>query len=84
MVYVLDTNIVLLLMGRPAFNAHFVQTYAPEQHDIVISAVSEGELRSLALQRGWGTPKQAQLNAILQQLIIYPVGATGDQCLCRD
>ena len=52
MVYVLDTNIVLLLMGRPAFSAHFVQTYAPEQHDIVISAVSEGELRSLALQRG--------------------------------
>jgi len=73
MVYVLDTNIVLLSMGNAKFSAYFIKRYQPAQNDMVISAVSEGELRSLALQRNWGATKRRQLNSALQQLVIYPV-----------
>jgi tRNA(fMet)-specific endonuclease VapC len=73
MVYVLDTNIVLLSLGNAKFNAHFVQVYQPHQNDMVLSAVSEGELLSLALQRNWGSNKRRQLVRALQQLVIYPI-----------
>lgn len=73
MLYVLDTNILLLSLINEAFEEYFIETYRPEINDLVISAVSEGELRSVALQRNWGRRKVQQLDSTLSNIVIYPV-----------
>lgn len=73
MLYVLDTNILLLSLVNEAFEEYVIETYRPEVNDLVISAVSEGELRSVALQRNWGNRKLQQLSSTLENIVIYPV-----------
>ena len=51
MVYVFDTNIILLAIINPAFNKYIKKAYRKESNDLIISAVTQGELQSLAIQR---------------------------------
>jgi tRNA(fMet)-specific endonuclease VapC len=73
MIYVLDTNVVLLSLVNPHFDTFFGNTYRIGGHDLVLSAVSEGELWSLAYQRNWGNTRQATLTNSFAQFIIHPI-----------
>jgi len=73
MTYVLDTNIILFSILNPAFELYYKNTYRQSNNDLVISAVTEGELKSLALKRKWGKKKTNQLLTTLQKYISYPV-----------
>ncbi len=73
MVYILDTNIILLLILNWKFERFFREKYAQPTNDLVISVVAEGEIKALALKRKWGRRKIDQLISILEKFIIYPV-----------
>ncbi|RMG68691.1 MAG: type II toxin-antitoxin system VapC family toxin [Bacteroidetes bacterium] len=73
MIYVLDTSVVLLSLLNERFDTFFGATYRQAGNDLVISAVSEGELWSLAFQRQWGSSRQQKLASSLSQFIVYPV-----------
>lgn len=71
--YVLDTNIILLSLVNSAFAIDFRNTYQPLVNKMILSAVSEGELKSLAIQRKWGIRRKDDLNNALADYLIYPV-----------
>ena len=73
MTIVFDTNILLFSITNDGFNARIESSYYQDENDLIISVVTEGELYSLALQRGWGTGKIERLNSSLEKFIIYPV-----------
>ena len=73
MTYLLDTNIILFSIVKPKFDAYFEKTYRQSPHDFIISVVTEGELKSLAIQRQWGRKRMEELENSLHQLIIYPI-----------
>ncbi|MCU0394040.1 MAG: hypothetical protein MUE81_23270 [Thermoflexibacter sp.] len=55
--YLLDTNIVLLSVREEQFRQAIYQKYLKSGNLPIISVVSIGELRSLALRNGWGEQK---------------------------
>jgi tRNA(fMet)-specific endonuclease VapC len=55
--YLLDTNIVLLSVREERFRQAIYQKYLENGNQPIISVVSIGELRSLALRNGWGEQK---------------------------
>ncbi len=59
--YVLDTNVILLSLVNPRFALDFRNTYRPESNKLIISAVSSGEMESLAIQRNWGNRRKNDL-----------------------
>ena len=61
MTYVLDTNILLFSILNAKFEDFYKNTYRQANNDLVISAVTEGELKSLALIRKWGRKKTNQV-----------------------
>lgn len=73
MVYLLDTNILLLSLISTSFDVRFGETYKRSSNDFIISVVTEGELKSLAFQRRWGEAKQNDLQRTLEKLIIFPI-----------
>jgi len=73
MVYVIDTNILLFSILNETFEDFYKNTYRQSNNDLVISAVTEGELKALALKRKWGRKKTNQVITTLQQYISYPV-----------
>ena len=73
MVYVVDTNIILLSILNTEFEDFYKKNYRQSNNELIISAVTEGELKSLALKRKWGRKRVNQLISTLQGYIIYPV-----------
>jgi len=57
--YLLDTNILVHQVRRDAVGERIRQLYAPllAEPQPLISVVTEGELRSLGFQVGWGQEK---------------------------
>lgn len=75
MIYLLDTNILLLYLRDKNRSVYLDQTYQPLQSPNIpfISVVSVGEIRSLALQNSWGEEKQQKLSQFLKQFIIADI-----------
>lgn len=72
--YVNDTNILVLLITNPRFEAFFHQRYLEQSTNrFIISAVTEGEIRGLAKSRRWGTQKLRQLELALDYHLIAPI-----------
>lgn len=73
--YLVDTNILLLYIRQdsrvPAIDAAYNPLAASATS--IISVVTEGELRSIALQRNWGTSKSAALEAMLKKFLIADI-----------
>lgn len=65
--YFLDTNILVHLVRRNAIGEYLIDRYSLYTVDPrpMISDVSEGELRSLAIQWNWGPQKQNQMEFVL-------------------
>ncbi|MCU0391470.1 MAG: PIN domain-containing protein [Thermoflexibacter sp.] len=75
MIYLLDTNILLLYL-REKDRASFIDLhYQPlqEPHIPLISVVSVGEIKSIALQNNWGESKRKNLTQFLKQFIITDI-----------
>lgn len=76
--YLLDTNILLHYIRGSELARRVEATYqlttliAPADAPLV-SIVSEGEIRALALEFGWGAPRVAFMNNFLAQLVIVPI-----------
>lgn len=66
-IYFLDTNILVHLIRRDALGQHLIAKYSLYTLDPrpLISDVTEGELRSLALQWRWGSQKREQMDFVL-------------------
>lgn len=65
--FLFDTNILVHLVRNDSTGQHIRATYAPFMTDPrpFICTVSEGELRSLALQWAWGKQKTDQMGYVL-------------------
>lgn len=75
MTYLLDTNIlVVYVRGKnQAFNLEEELGLLSSQDDVVISVVSVAEIKSLALQNGWGKNKTEKLISLLNRFLIADV-----------
>lgn len=73
--YLLDTNILLLYIRRDTRFEYIDTHYEPFSLNStpIISVVTEGELRSIALQREWGVPKIALLETVLKRFLIADI-----------
>ncbi len=75
MTYLLDTNIlVVYVRGKnQAINLEEELGLLNSQDDIVISVVSVAEIKSLALQNGWGRNKTEKLISLLNRFLIADI-----------
>ncbi|MGH9839059.1 MAG: PIN domain-containing protein [Blastocatellia bacterium] len=73
--YFLDTNILVHLVRENQIGQYIKDQYAvlTAEPRPVISGVTEGELRSLALQWRWGARKQDQMNFLLSYFWRLPI-----------
>lgn len=73
--YLLDTNIVLIYLRDNDKSAIIDQQFDPLGNDNVpvISVVTMGEIRSLAIRNRWGTRRMQQLVELLGQLVIADI-----------
>ena len=73
MIYVFDTNIIFTSLHNQAFDSYIASNYRVGDNDLVLSSVSVGELKALALKRNWGYKRQNQLLEAINQYIIHPI-----------
>lgn len=73
--YLIDTNILLLYIRQDSRTQAIDALYDPMAAfgTSVISVVSEGELRSIALQRNWGTSKMLAVETMLKNYLIADI-----------
>jgi|694.fasta_scaffold13762_10 tRNA(fMet)-specific endonuclease VapC len=73
--YVLDTNVVLAaLKDHPVWKkASLDHALGADDALVMISVVTEAELRSLAEQNGWGSPKKEKLEKLLRRYVIIDI-----------
>lgn len=73
MIYVLDTNILLAIsQGKRAYFEKIFD-FASPTNDLVISAVTIGEMRSLAGLRKWGSVKLNDMEDLFKEFIIVDI-----------
>ena len=73
--YFLDTNVVLLAIRNEAFRDRFNEKYFSNEQMPIISVVSMGELRSLAMRNAWGEAKWLKMKQILDTFLIADIHA---------
>lgn len=75
MIYLLDTNIILLnLQKKPlAFQIREELGLDNVNNDAYISVVTVGEIQSLALQNKWGESRTVQLNEYINSFITLDI-----------
>ena len=73
--YVLDTNIVLVYLKDEQFKATIETQYEvfSEGNSPIISVVTIGEIRSIALQNNWGAKRIAYVEQFLKEFIVIDV-----------
>jgi len=73
--FLLDTNILVYYITQPQKLFDFEKEYQPfsNQNVALISIVTEAEMKSIALQRGWGEKKKKQLDKLLGYFLKVPV-----------
>ena len=73
--YVLDTNIILTYIRKSNLASQIDNNFAPlsEENTPIISVVSAGEIKSLAIQFGWGERKLVLLDTFLNEFLIADI-----------
>ena len=71
MTYVLDTNIILAYFRKHSFWYRIEETFGIFESgtEVMIPLIIIGELRSLAIQNGWGERKIARLEELIKRFI---------------
>jgi len=75
--YLLDTNILLHLVRKSPIKAKVEQEFrlSDAQNTVLVSVVSLGEIRSLAIQNQWGERRIEILNAILKEYLVADINS---------
>ena len=73
--FVFDTNVILYYLTKHTLAAKLDTQLNPfdTKNFSIISIVTEAELKSLALQRGWGVNKIENLDKFLEQFLKVPI-----------
>ncbi len=73
--YLLDTNILLIYLRDNGKSARIDQQFDPlgANNIPVISVVTIGEIRSLAIRNRWGVRRMQRLDELLGQLVIADI-----------
>ena len=72
--FVLDTNILVLIIKSEKFSTYFRNTFLQNtENQFSICFVSLGELDSIALQNQWGETKLKVMRELLQKIEIIPL-----------
>jgi len=73
--FLLDTNILVHYIRKPELLSDFENNYQPfsNQNVPLISIVTEAEIKSLAIQFGWGEKKMRQLEKLLGFFLKVPI-----------
>lgn len=75
--YLLDTNVVLIYLRESELKEKLderLNLFSPE-NTLIISVVSIGEAKSIAIQRKWGEKRVAQLEGLLKKMLIADINA---------
>ena len=67
-----DTNILVYLIKSPNLQL-LTNIINPDEEEVLISAVSIGELKSIALQNNWGAGKRQSLDYVLEMASVMEV-----------
>jgi tRNA(fMet)-specific endonuclease VapC len=75
--YLLDTNIIVIYARNSTLTSKVEQDLPllTGEHNLVISAVSVGEVKSLAYRNKWGKEKIARLEQLLKQFLVADINA---------
>lgn len=75
--YLLDTGILLIYLRDPLTRDFIERTYNPfgVENNPILSVVSIGEIKSIALRNKWGKAKTNQLIEMLDELIIADINS---------
>jgi tRNA(fMet)-specific endonuclease VapC len=73
--FVFDTNVILYYLTKNALAEKLDVQLKPfdSTNFSIISIVTEGELKSLALQRNWGIKKTESINKFMEQFLKVPI-----------
>jgi len=73
--YLLDTNIVLIYLRDSAGSTKIDQMFDPlgVNNTPIISVVTLGEIRSLAIRNRWGQKRMQQLDQLLNMLVVADI-----------
>jgi len=73
--YVLDTNIILVYLKDEQFKAAIEAQYDvfSESNNPIISVVTIGEIRSIALQNNWGAKRIEFVEQFLKEFVVIDV-----------
>jgi tRNA(fMet)-specific endonuclease VapC len=71
----LDTNIILTILRGNQISLQLAKKYElfDSVHQLFISSVSKGEMKSISIQNNWGKPRLLQYENLLQRFIVVPV-----------
>lgn len=73
MKYLLDTNILIHLVRENKTSYAIEQQFNLFSHRLFFSAVSKGEILSIAKQSRWGLSKMSRLHILFNSLNCYPI-----------
>ncbi len=77
MKYLLDTNILIHYLRQSSLADYVERVYQPLVPSPtmmpLISAVIQGELKSLSLQNNWGEPRKKQLALLLEKFLVVDI-----------
>lgn len=73
--YLFDTNILVHYIRKSEILTDFEKTYQPfsNKNVVLISIVTVAEIKSLAIQFGWGEKKKQQLEKLLGYFLQVPI-----------
>ena len=73
--FLLDTNIIVFMLRSPDGIAQIERDYPffSSENNAIISVITIGEIKSLAIRNKWGAKKLNTLDQILQKLIITDI-----------
>ena len=78
MIYLLDTNILIAYLREPNSTQDFIdKNYFPLDfpNEAVISVVTVGEIKAIAIKNGWGRYRTEKLERTLSQIIVADINA---------
>ena len=75
--YLLDTNILIHYLRQSSLADYIERTYQPlvpsPTMKPLISAVIQGELKSISLQNNWGEPRKHQLQLLMDKFLVVDI-----------
>lgn len=75
MSFLLDTNIILTYLRRSSFRDKFeaILNLFNDENILIVSAVTIGELKSIAIKNAWGKQKIEALVSLVKRLVVVDI-----------